>query len=231
MRRVRRTAENHVAIASAIALVAVACGCSYDPHPADGKVGCSAKGECPQGYTCDPTSETCFSGTNGGGIGSGGTSGNSGTGGATISVNASDYVGDWAFEDGAVVVTSCNDGSADATASLSDPSSAMNMTNTMAPSGIAALESIWLCDLFLNLDSAGAHLGTSNGPCVFGRQPGDPLTKPQSQTWITTKFELSVTKRDRGTATHVAEYTRTDVYTTTRVVTCHQVVHGDLQKL
>lgn len=235
MTRAPRTARTHLAatLLLMVGMVALVCdsGCSYDPHPADGKVGCSANGECPQGYTCRYPSATCFSDTTGAGMGSGGTSGGTGTGGATISVNASDYVGEWAFGPAATVAASCDDGSSDSTALLSESGTVANMSITMDMSGLAVLRSVWLCDLLLNLDSAGAHLGPGNHTCIHTKTVNDPPGAPQSQTWTTTKFELSVTKRDRGTAAHVAEYTRVDAYSATDVVTCHQVVRSGLQKL
>jgi hypothetical protein len=73
-----RTSSRGALAALAFLLLGTAVQCGYNPSPADGKLGCSAKGECPEGYSCR-TDNKCWK--DGGTAGSGGATG--GSGGAT----------------------------------------------------------------------------------------------------------------------------------------------------
>lgn len=220
-----------IPIVAMIALAAATGGCSYDPHPADGKLACSADGQCPQGYACRFPAATCFSGaaTSGAGGGTGGGA-PAGTGGSPSSTNASDYVGTWTFGNSANIVTSCNDGLGDATTIIAEHPDSLTMTIAAGGSTGAALLSVWLCELQLGVDTTGAHLGGGVHVCAFNRAANDPTSDPVTQTWTATRFDFNVTKRDRGVATHVGEYDLVRLYASGSTVTCHQVVRGALQK-
>lgn len=224
-----RVAVAAAVIAAAATATVAASGCSYDPHPADGKLACSADGQCPQGYTCQLPARACYADTTGAG-GTGGTVAG-GSGGAPSSTNASDYVGNWMFGNAATIVTSCNDGLGDTTTNIADHPDSLVMAITSGGATGAALLSSWLCDLQLDVDSTGAHLDGGNRSCVLNRAAGDPPSAPVTRTWTATRFDFNVTKRDRGVATHVGEYDLVSVYSNGGMLLCHQVVRGGLQKL
>jgi hypothetical protein len=238
--------------AAAASLLGLWAACTYDPHPADGALACSAAGECPEGYTCRASSNTCFS--TAGGAASGGTGGESapdasrGTGGAAagadagndassdagtgpISAIAGDYLGTWTFGVAATVDTTCSDGTTPTTTSLADrPNDREILTVGTGPAGVAALTANWLCSINLDVDSAGAHLGTGVDSCSQARNATAPATAPLSSTWTATRYDLTLRTTDRTNATLVADYTRVDTYSATRVVTCAQKVHAPLHK-
>jgi hypothetical protein len=248
-RRVRPGARRPGVLGAAASLLGLWAACTYDPHPADGALACSPAGECPEGYTCRSSSSTCFS-TAGGGAASGGTGGataadaSRGTGGASagadagsdagggpISAIASDYLGTWIFGVAASVDTTCSDGTTPTTTSLADrPTDREILTVGTGPTGVAALTANWLCSINLDVDSAGAHLGTGVDSCSQARNATAPATAPLSSTWTATRYDLTLRTTDRSNATLVADYTRVDTYSATRVVTCAQKVHAPLHK-
>jgi hypothetical protein len=216
-----------LAIARVVVAGAIAAGCSYDPHPANGKLACSADGQCPQGYSCQSPAGLCYA------DGAGGSGGSvaGGTGGAPSSTNVSDYVGNWMFGNAATIVTSCNDGLGDTTTNIADHPESLAMSIVSGGGGGAPLLSSWLCDLQLDVDSTGGHLDGGNHTCAQSRAVGDPASAPLTRTWTATRFDFNVTKRDRNVATHVGEYDLVSVYSGGGMLLCHQVVRGGLQKL
>jgi hypothetical protein len=177
-------------------------GCQYDPHPAEGALGCSRSGECPEGYSCQ--SNLCFT--------------KNGLPSSTIG----DYVGTWLLTVTAKVQTQCDNGfsKTDLLSPATNPSYL-----TVSQAGLAALTSVWSifdpCDVTLRWDASGAHLGDPASSCVD--DSGDPV-----YTWTTTSFDL-LTPNGR-TGTHHATYTRKDEYFDGTVATCNQTVTASLIK-
>jgi hypothetical protein len=214
--------------------------CTYDPHPADGTLACSSPSsanpsQCPQGYVCDLALGTCFAGA-ATGAGSGGSSTSTGgaggtttgTGGATssgqVSGTASDYLGSWTFGLAATSDNSCSDGKNTTTFLGEKPAEMLLVTTGTA--GAASLIAAWLCNINLDVDSGGAHLGTGVNTCT-DRYPGsDPLRS----AWTASRYELTVRMNDKTNATLVADYTRVDTYADAHIVTCTQKVRAPLHK-
>ena len=181
-------------------------GCKYDPHLNPGELRCSAAGECPRGYACSGGS--CY------------------PKGAENGANASAYIGSWRFGSTASVATTCSDGS-QSNNSLADPSNKSPMTITAGPAGIADLDSIWLCELYLNVDATGAHLDSAAPNCTAPFEDAAGATIGNSY-WMVDSFDVLTS--DGATATHHATYVREDDYLTGDVVTCNQTVQAPMTK-
>ncbi|HVZ74554.1 MAG TPA: hypothetical protein VHJ20_19365 [Polyangia bacterium] len=162
-----------------LALLAFAAArCSYAPDFASGTLGCSAKGECPEGYACRASDNKCWKngetstgGTTGSGgtIGSGGTTGSGGKGGATGSGgttgdNGTDLVGHWVY---------------DATSSLTLVCGTKSMTNSLKDDyvdvGASATANKVIANYYCNwtLDVSASGVGTvePNQSCMSTEDP------------------------------------------------------------
>jgi hypothetical protein len=198
-----------------IAVAAVwftAAGCKYDPQFSDGALRCSVKGECPQGYSC--MANLCRSNKD--------SSRDAGLGGDAISAMVlTRYTGDWILAATSSVHTQCDDGFDD-NALLNALGDQDPVTIDRGNPGVADLDSKWLCELYLRVDTAGAaHLFTGSPPCFDNS--GDP-----TQSWTATQFDFSTS--NGITATHSAFYNRVDDYKNGSVVNCTQVVRATLTK-
>jgi hypothetical protein len=191
--------------ALAVAVWLVASACKYDPKLGEGELRCSAAGECPRGYTCGAG----FCHSKGGGN----------------SAGASAYVGNWQFGSTASVMTTCSDGT-NSTNSLADPNNQTPMKIKAGPTGGADLDSFWLCDLYLNVDTTGAHLASAAGDCTATF----PATGTQLGNSYWTVDTFDVLTSDGKNATHHATYIREDDYLTGDVVMCNQTVQAPLTK-
>jgi hypothetical protein len=197
----------------ALACFGAAVGCKYDPHPQDGTLRCSTAGECPEGYTCQTNTNLCFSKS--------GMSRDGGLGGDAIPPAVLNrYIGDWALGPTSTVDTRCDNGFVETTL-LNPLSDQSPMTISAGTPGLADLDSSWLCQLYLRLDTSGAHLFDGNPSCI------DDSTDP-TNTWTATQFD--VVTNNGITATHSAFYNRVDRYADGTVVNCMQTVHAPLSK-
>lgn len=191
------------------ALAAGLSGCSYDPHPVDGTLTCSAAYECPEGYECQRATTTCWSKKRDGGMGLPDL--------GTPSSNIMDYVGEWLLAVTSTVKTVCDDGYDDTT--LLSPADSPS-TMTVSRSG-AGLLSVWLCDVTLRWDTTGAHLSDADPSCMD--DTADPI-----YLWTATKFDLVTGNGLLGQ--HDATYTRRDQYEDGTIVNCNQTVTAPLIK-
>lgn len=119
-----------------------ACACQYDPHPANGELRCSSKGECPDGYTCHFASGTCW----------------------TKALEL--YLGHWTLLAGASVSTTCTDGFVS-----TDALDGTTLTITQGTVGVSDLNVSWdglpsSCLAHLSLGSGGAHLAGAGPTCT-----------------------------------------------------------------
>ena len=224
------------------ALALALTGCTYDPQIGDGTLSCGPNRECPSGYECKSSGAASISrcyeiggpGPGGGTGGAGGTIG--GTDGGvrdatmdqTLPLDASlsdaipptvftQYIGTWVMGSNAQVHTVCDDGF-DKVSTLTGSG---DMTIERGPTGVADLSATWLCQLYLRLDTAGAHLFDSNPSCI------DDSDDPKF-TWTSTAFEFRT--NDGVTATHTAKYNRLDEYMDGTVANCTQDVSATLTK-
>jgi hypothetical protein len=213
-------------LAPALALALALTGCTYDPQIGDGTLSCGPNHECPSGYECLSSGvgsiSRCYE--IGGPGPSGGTDGGVGDAlpdqlpldGLPATV-FNQYIGEWVLGSTSQVHTVCDDGF-DKVSSLSGSG---NMTIERGPTGVADLSATWLCQLYLRLDTAGAHLFDSNPSCI------DTKADPKF-TWTSTSFEFRTS--DGVTATHTAKYNRLDEYMDGTVAHCTQDVSANLTK-
>lgn len=197
-----------LAVVLAGALGAGLSGCSYDPHPVDGTLSCSAAYECPQGYECQRGTNTCWSKKR-----DAGSSPDLGT----PSGNIMDYVGEWLLGVTSNVKTVCDDGYTD-TSLLSPVDSPSTMTVSRSGAGLL---SVWLCDVTLRWDNTGAHLNDADPSCM------DDAADP-TYLWTATKFDLVTSNGLIGQ--HDATYTRKDTFQDGTIVNCNQTVTAPLIK-
>ena len=238
-----RTTRHVRALVLALTVLA-AKACTYSPQIDSGKLACSAKGECPRGFTC-AASGRCVSndgtGLTGGGLPDGGTvgtpadantdfrfdasgidlkvgsGGNSGAGGAS-GIPAS-YLGTWLFKP-ATVATDC--GSA-GTSTNSLAGTTLTIHETGAGANIlGASWSEWPdCTYELILDDLGLHIHDTSWACEI------------TSTTVTTDWYIGsfdVVTSDGRTAIHDGTYSRVDSNADGSTIYCDQVVHAQLTK-
>ncbi len=178
-------------------LVGTAAQCGYNPDPPNGGLVCSAKGECPEGYSCRTDNKCWKPGATGGSTGAagstgaGGKAGSGGAGGAGGGggvLPLESFIGKWIFDDTSSLTQACGVNSTTGTLK----GDYVDVVANAKPNTVSAL---YFCPWVLDVP-VGGTVGTiePNQTCMS--------TDPKSGavfTWHGTTFTFTTT--DGATAT------------------------------
>jgi hypothetical protein len=220
-----RAAFGALGLALLAVLLGTAAQCGYNPNPPNGQLGCSAKSECPEGYSCR-TDNKCWKAGATGAAGSTGTAGSTGasgaggkagsgggTGGAggammnacghvvgTDGSNTDKLVGCWIFDDTSTLTQAC--GTMSMKASLKD-----DYVEVAANAKPNTVQGVYFCAWVLDVP-AGGSVGTlePNQTCMTtDTMTGTVFTWHGTTFTFTTTDGLNATLSSMIDATYIAK--------------------------
>jgi hypothetical protein len=185
-------------------LVGTAVQCGYNPDPPNGMLGCSAKDECPEGYSCRTDKKCWKPGATGGSTGTAGTTGAAGStgmagntglagstglggaGGATLPLES--FIGKWLFDDTSTLTQAC--GTMSMTGSLMG-----DYIDVVANTKPNTVQGVYFCAWVLDVPLGGT-VGTiePNQTCMSTDTKDGTV-----YTWHGTTFTFSTTDGQNGT--------------------------------